>query len=73
MEEVILHSYNNCSGFIHCFRGNQLPLWIMKIIVALLKDVVKAARSLNWTALITWGIIGFIAVKLIKYLLGLFA
>jgi uncharacterized membrane protein YuzA (DUF378 family) len=45
----------------------------MKIIVELLKDVVKAARSLNWTALITWGIMGFIAVKLIKYLLGLFA
>jgi len=44
----------------------------MRMIVAIIRDIVKDVRGWNWTALITWGIILFIAVKLFKYLLGLF-
>ena len=45
----------------------------MKIIVAIIKDVFNGVLGWNWTALITWGIMLFIAVKLFKFLLGLFA
>lgn len=45
----------------------------MKIIVAIIKDVINGVLGWNWTALITWTILLYIACQLFKFLLGLFA
>ena len=71
MEEVIPHSSVDCFDIFHCLYSTKSYLADMKIIIAILKDTLKDVLSWNWIALVTWGIILFIAVKLFKFLLGL--
>jgi hypothetical protein len=44
----------------------------MKMIVAIIRDIIKDVRGWNWAALITWTILLYIACQLFKLLLGLF-
>jgi hypothetical protein len=44
----------------------------MKIVLEIIKDFIHGVRGWDWTAIIAWSIMFYIAYRLFKFMLALF-